>query len=70
MAKKSPKWQNFAQSGHPDGKLLALPENVGQGWKRLTVANTLAYLQMAKITAVKWACTIKLITAVIYGFSQ
>jgi hypothetical protein len=50
-----------------NGKLLALPENVGQWWKRLTFV---AYLQMAKITAVKWACTIKLITAVIYGFSQ
>jgi hypothetical protein len=33
--------------------LLALPANIRPGWKRMEVANPLAYYYMATITAVK-----------------
>ncbi len=35
------------------GSLLVLPTNIRQGWKSMQVANTLAYYDMAIITAVK-----------------
>ncbi len=36
-----------------NGRLLALPTNIRQGWKWLEVANALAYYDTATITAVK-----------------
>ena len=36
-----------------NGKLLTLPINIGLGWKRMDVVNTLAYYDTATITAVK-----------------
>jgi hypothetical protein len=33
--------------------MVALPTNIGRGWKWMEVANTLAYNDMATITAVK-----------------
>ncbi len=56
---------------------MAVPTNISLEFKWMEVENTLAYYDTATITAVKsfivqasGACTIKLITAVIYGFSQ
>jgi len=37
---------------HTNGRLLALPENVRLGWKWVEKGNTLAYCNMATITAV------------------
>jgi hypothetical protein len=55
---------------------LGLLANIRLEWKSMEVGNTLAYYDMATITAVKsfivqgpGACTKKLFTAVIYGFS-
>ncbi len=38
---------------YSNGRLLALPTNIKQGWKWLKVANALAYYDMTTITAVK-----------------
>jgi hypothetical protein len=53
------------------GRLLALPTNIKLGWKRIEVANTLAYYHTATTKAVKKIyCTgdndIKLFMAVIH----
>jgi hypothetical protein len=57
------------------GRLLALPTNIRLGWKGLPGTNALAYFENSELTAVRsfktlapGACTIKLITDVIYGF--
>jgi hypothetical protein len=38
---------------HSNVRLPALPTNIGQGWKRLIVANTLAYFDMVRIMTIK-----------------
>jgi hypothetical protein len=38
---------------HSNVRLPALPTNIGQGWKRLLVANTLAYFDMVRIMTIK-----------------
>ena len=58
---------------HNKGWLQSLSPNIRVGWKHLHTTNTLADFVAALNTAVKsiegpGACTIKLITAVIYGF--
>jgi hypothetical protein len=56
------------------GRLLGLPTNLRLGWKSLAGSTTLAFYENSQIKAVKsyhigpWACIIKRITAVIYGF--
>jgi hypothetical protein len=40
-----------------NGRLLALPANIRLGWKRMAVANTLAYYNTAKVTPVKVSIT-------------
>jgi hypothetical protein len=57
---------------HSNSRLLALPGNISLVWMAMAVANTLAYYDIATITAVKSfilqntvACTIKRFTAVI-----
>ncbi len=37
----------------PNGRLLALPENIRLGWKLMAVANTLTFYNAAAIMAVK-----------------
>ncbi len=38
---------------HSNVRLPALPTNIGQGWKQLLVANTLAYFDMVRIMTIK-----------------
>jgi hypothetical protein len=38
---------------HSNGRLLALPRNITLGYKKMKVANTLAYCDRATITALK-----------------
>jgi hypothetical protein len=38
---------------HSHSRVLALPTNIRHGWKRMAVANTLAYYETVIITAVK-----------------
>ncbi len=38
---------------HCSGRLLALPTNIRLEWNLMAATNTLAYYEMAKITAVK-----------------
>ncbi len=59
------------------GSLLVLPTNIRLGWKSMQVANTLAYYDIAKITAVKSFIVqapadnvIKPFTAIIYAFFE
>ena len=58
-------------------RLLALPTNIGQGWKKVPGTNALAYYENLKLTAIKSFITlatgtfvVKLFTAVIYDCSK
>jgi hypothetical protein len=61
---------------HSNGRLQALPANIRIEWKKLKVANTLAYNDTSRVTAVKifirfpaLVCTKKLFTAAIFARS-
>jgi len=61
---------------HSSGRLLALPIIIRLRWKRMEVANTLAYYVIATMTTIEslivqatGANVIRLFTAVSYDFS-
>ncbi len=53
LYKIGPRLSRAHYGPHSNGRLPALPANIRLEWRRVAVANTLAYYEMAAITTVK-----------------